>query len=153
VAVSDAPAARRCFDGAAPVAVASDLRGLRAALLDPAVRRVQLAADVQLGQQGSAGGPWGGGSSKAFLGPTSPLILGRSVEVRACSGGGGGGIVLDFRDAVGAVAVAGGATLRLSGDLLLRPCSGGGAACAGAWPALPAVALGEGSRLQLEVGW
>lgn len=144
--------------------------------------RILLTADVQAAPRASAGdgGPWGAaaGGAAAAGGPPSPLIISRSVELRACvpDGGdagvsGGARRVLDLNGAVGVAVVAGGAALRLSGDMTIRPCglpppgagaapgggggesaeSSGGGACLAAWPAFPAVALAPGARLELEV--
>jgi hypothetical protein len=138
--------------GTAAVA-AADAGQLRRALQDPAVRLVLLTGPVRLAPPAAAGGPWGGGGMPEER--PGPLVLERSVEIRSCvdadGSGGGQPMEFDFADGVGVIVVAGGAVLRLSGNLLLRPCAGGAAACAAVWPAVPGVALGPGSQLQLEV--
>jgi hypothetical protein len=138
-------------DGDVAVASAPELR---AALLNPAVRRIRVTGDIRLGGPGG-GSPWGPGAPAA--GPGSLLILGRPVEIRACRGpdGAASGVqryLLDFAGAVGIIVVAGGGALRVSGDLLLLPCASGAPQCAAVWPALPAVALGPGTQLEMEVG-
>jgi hypothetical protein len=146
------PGAAAGDDGDASVSSAPELR---AALLNPAVRRIRVVGDIALRGPQAGGSPWGGGAPAA--GPGSLLILARPVEVRACRGphGAASGAqrhLLDFAGAAGALVVSGGGALRLSGDLLLRPCAGG-AQCTGAWPALPAIALAPGTQLEVEVRW
>jgi len=154
VVLREGPKRPPCWpDASAPVAAVSDLQQLRSALLDPALQRIELAADMQLAQQASAAGPWALDRSRisgSQQGPPSPLILDRSTSIRACSSD-GRPLVFDFSDAVGAIVVVGGSTLQLSGDLLLRPCARGSPQCARVWPGLPAVVLGPGAQLQLKV--
>ena len=174
-----------CFAGRAADAKARDLAGLRAALLDPSVRRVEVAGDILFGRAtaSDADGAWapgrddggrrGSGGGAGGLGRLTPLIVSRPVELRACRGGDGGARhVIDMAGARGVLVVANGGALRLSGDLLVKPCgpgqavggggSGGGvnsssssseaaaaAACSEQWPALPAVSLAPGAQLAM----